>query len=101
MRDGLEFLTREELRKAYRALEECVFMALGNDNLEIAVICAVPLAKLAEIEAGSYLADAEDYNNALPLSERVLEEAEEASLPSWLKRRVRELRQILEETGWT
>ena len=49
-------------KRAYEALGECVETALEEENSEVAVICALPLAKLAEAEQANYFGYEGYYN---------------------------------------
>ncbi len=84
-------------KEAYRALIECVDTAIEEDNSEIAVICALPLAKLAQAEGANYFGyeGGYNYNVALNTAREALEYAKEEGVPSWLRDDLRELEETL------
>lgn|GEM_PF-4021286 len=94
-----EYLRRKG-REAYEALISCVAGALEEEDPEYAVLCGYPLLKMAEAELGSYYPAEEFYNRAFALSREVVRLAEREGVPSWLRRKVEEMKRILREEGW-
>ena len=88
--------------EVYRVLGECVSNALDENESEIAVICGLPLAKLAEVEGANYFGyeGRYNYNTALDMARDVIRLAEEEGVPSFLRDDVEELKRILERVGW-
>jgi len=86
-------------RRAYEALGECVETAIEEENSEVAVICALPLAKLAEAEMASYFGyeGYYNYNTAINIAEEALEYAKEEGVPSWLRDDLNELERTIRE----
>ena len=91
---------RKKGREAYMALISCVTSALEEEDPEYAVLCGYPLLKMAEAELGSYYPADEFYNRALELSREVVRLAEREGVPSWLRRKVEEMKRALREAGW-
>lgn len=84
-------------KRAYEALGECVETALEEENSEVAVICALPLAKLAEAEQANYFGyeGYYNYNRAINIAEEALEFAKEEGVPRWLEDDLRELERTI------
>ena len=63
----------------------------------MAVICALPLVKLAEAEGANYFGyeGVIDYNDAINLAKEALKFAEKEGVPSWLEDDLEELRRTL------
>ena len=86
------------IRRGYNTLISCVRSALKERNSELAVICGLPLVKLADAESGTYV-DVE-YNEAMDLGSEVVKLAEEEGVPSWLKDDLEEIKKVLRSHGW-
>jgi hypothetical protein len=93
---------KEQGKKIYEILGGCVDRALEEENSEIAIICAAPLAKLAEVEGADYFG-AEghyNYNTAMELSKKAIKLAEREGVPSWMRDDVEEIKKIVKEQGF-
>jgi len=86
-------------KKAYEFLGRCVEVALENDDSEVALLCALPLVKLAESEGADYFGyeGGYNYNTAVELGRKAYSFARREGVPSWLKRYLDELGETLEE----
>jgi Icc-related predicted phosphoesterase len=92
----------EEGKKVYTVLGSCVERALREGDSEIAIICAAPLAKLAEVEMASYFGyeGAYNFNTAMELSKKAVKLAEREGVPSWMRDNVEEIKRIIREQGF-
>ena len=86
------------ISKGYEALASCVRAALEEMNSELAVICGLPLVKMASAEAASYVEDY--YNEAMSLGVEAVRLAESEGVPSWLVDDLEEMKKTLKEAGW-
>jgi len=89
-------------RKAYEVLIRCVEEAMEEDNPDYVMICALPLAKLAEAEMGSFFGyeGYPNYNTALYTAKRALEYLEKTGVAHYHRDDLEELRETLKDLGW-
>lgn len=89
-------------RSAYRSLGECVDMALEEGNSEIAIICGLPLIKLAQAEGANYFGTEGyyNYNSAADLAKEAVELADKEGLPAFLESDKREIKDTLKGMGF-
>lgn len=92
----------EEGKKIYSVLGGCVERALEEKNSEIAIICAAPISKLAEVEGADYFGyeGAYNFNTAMELSKKAVKLAEKEGVPSWMKGAVDEIKGIIKREGF-
>jgi len=92
---------QEKGRKIYEELGNCVEMALEEENSEVAILCATPLAVLADLEGANYFGNEGYYNfnTAMDISKEAVKLAEEKGVPNWLKDGVETIKKILKDTG--
>ena len=91
----------EKGREAYKALIKCVNESLEQGSSEYAVICALPLIKLAEIESANYFGGAKampyDYNTAWDVSKKALVLAGKEGIPTFLEKGEEEIKKVVAE----
>jgi hypothetical protein len=77
-------------------------MALEEKNSDIAIICAAPLAKLAQVENADYFGyeGYYNFNTAMELAKKAVKLAEREGVPSWMKDDVEEIKKIIKDMGW-
>lgn len=86
--------------KAYKALIDCVNAALEEESSEYAVICALPLIKLAVAEGANYFGFEDLYYNhrtAINVAKEAVKFAEKEGVPSWLEDDLEEIKKIIKE----
>jgi len=99
--DWLDKLSKDG-QEAYEKLAVCVMDALEEENSEYAVICGLPLVKLAQAEGANYFGyeGVWNYNIAVELAKKALEFAKEEGVPRWLEDDLQEIERTLREMGY-
>ncbi len=90
----------EVASEAMQKLMECVETAIDYENSEIALICAVPLAKMLDIERGNYFSDERpNYNHAVAIVKSAFNFIKKEGLPSWMHNDFNKLKEFVKELG--
>ncbi len=89
-------------RIAYQSLGSCVDMALEKGNAEIAIVCGLPLVKLAQAEGANYFGTEGqyNYNSAVSLARESVKLADKEGLPGFLEGDKREIEETLKGMGF-
>jgi len=89
-------------QEAYEKLAICVMDSLEEQDSEFAVICGLPLVKLAQVEGANYFGYEGDwnYNIAVELAKKARDFAKKAGVPDWLEDDLAEMEETLKEMGW-
>jgi hypothetical protein len=98
MGEKMEYLNKLG-KNAYKALSECVQTAIDEENSEIAVICGLPLVKLASAEGANYFGyeNHYNYNTAVGLAKNVTKLADKLGVPRWLRDDITDIKKTLKE----
>jgi len=84
--------------EAMESLMKCVDNALLEEDSDIALICALPLAKMLELEKASYFSyESPNYNHAVSLVKKAKEFIEKEGVVGWMEDGIEELDKILKE----
>lgn len=92
--------------KAYKALIDCVNAALEEESSEYAVICALPLIKLAVAEGANYFGSEDpshpesfyyNHRTAINVAKEAVKFAEKEGVSSWLEDDLEEIKKIIKE----
>ena len=93
---------KKEGEKIYEVLGGCVARSLEEENPEMAIICAKPLVKLAEVERANYFGyeGRYNYNSAIELSKKAVKLAEKEGVPFFMKDDLVEIKKTIKDLGF-